>query len=326
MEHSILQKHERAIPMSINAVSYLVVLMIALSNLAVQAQDTPVPQLINYQGRLTGADGKELPTADYKLSINLYSDPTATTTSAKVWGPQTFNVPVGKGHFNVILGPVDEHDAKIQDAFTTSSIYLEVTVNDTSIIKPRQQVLSTPFALRALHGVPVGTIVPYFGLAAPEGWFLCDGREIDKKVSPHLVNLVDHLRNPAIVGEAYAQSQSTTETSKVRIPDMRGRMPLGQDTNGNVVTAASTKKLGGVGGEEFHTLSTAEMPAHVHTFRDYYFSLNPYNPLNDGVGSGDSDNNNGPNQNFFHDTEANGGSQPHNNMPPYLTMNYIIKY
>ncbi len=232
-----------------------------------------------------------------------------------------------KGHFNVILGPVDANNAKIQDAFTTSTIYLEVTVNDTSIIKPVSRSEHSLFA-EGFAWVPVGTIVPYFGLVAPEGWILCDGREIDKKVSPHLVNLVDHLRNPAIVGEAYAQSQSTTETSKVRIPDMRGRMPLGQDTNGNVVTAASTKKLGEVGGEEFHTLSTDELPSHTHSFLDYYYAestsivINPKNQQ----GSHDHDYDNGPTSALNHNTESSGGNQPHNNMPPYLTMNYIIKY
>jgi microcystin-dependent protein len=305
-------------------VSIVAVILLLSGLVATQAQDASVPQLINYQGRLTGADGKELPTADYKLSISLYSDP--TSTSAKVWGPQTFNVPVVKGHFNVILGPVDANNAKIQDAFTTSSIYLEVTVNDASIIKPRQQILSTPFALRALHGVPVGTIVPYFGLVAPEGWILCDGREIDKKVSPHLVNLVDHLRNPAIVGEAYAQSQSTTETSKVRVPDMRGRIPLGQDSAGSVVTAASAKKLGEIGGEELHTLSTNELPSHLHQFQDFYYAESTSALFHNQQGSHDHDYDNGPTSVFSHNTESTGGNQPHNNMSPYLTMNYIIKY
>jgi microcystin-dependent protein len=319
--------------MSIRSIAYLVAILIVFSNLAVQAQDAPVPQLINYQGRLTGADGKELPTGDYKLSINLYSDPTATTTSAKVWGPQTFNVPVVKGHFNVILGPVDANNAKIQDAFTTSSIYLEVTVNDTSIIKPRQQVLSTPFALRALHGVPVGTIVPYFGLAAPDGWILCDGREIDKKVSPYLVNLVDHLRNPRIVGEAYAQSQSTSETSKARVPDMRGRMPLGLDNIGGTtadrVTATTGKTVGGNAGEEWHKLTTNEIPSHSHPFEDYTFSeVTCVIPgfIKNQVGTSAADSDNGPVSPYTHNTQDAGGNQSHNNMPPYLAMNYIIKY
>ncbi len=308
--------------MSSKAVSFTVAIMILLSGVIVHAQEATVPQLINYQGRLTGADGKELPTADYKLSISLYSDPTATTTSAKVWGPQTFNVPVVKGHFNVILGPTDINDVKIQDAFTTDSVYLEVTVNDTSIIKPRQRILSTPFALRAdyavsalsaLHGVPVGTLVPYIGSTAPEGWVLCSGQEIDKDASPHLAKLVALLRQEGF-------SAPGSPDSKAFLPDMRGRMPLGLDNIGGTevgrITQPAGKMIGGSGGEESHLLSVAEMPKHSHGYtallygggNEYAWGVNDmsqYGNLSTGV---------------------TGGDQSHNNMPPYLTMNYIVKY
>jgi microcystin-dependent protein len=308
--------------MSSKAVSFTVAVMILLSGVIVFAQEATVPQLINYQGRLTGADGKELPTADYKLSISLYSDPTATTTSAKVWGPQTFNVPVVKGHFNVILGPVDEHDAQIQDAFTTSSVYLEVTVNDTSIIRPRQRILSTPFALRsdyavsalsALHGVPVGTLVPYIGSTAPEGWVLCSGQEIDKDASPHLAKLVALLRQEGF-------SAPGSPDSKAFLPDMRGRMPLGLDNIGGTevgrITQPAGKMIGGSGGEEVHLLSINEMPKHSHTYTALLYSSS--NRYAWGV--------NDMSQYDYIKTGEAGGDQSHNNMPPYLAMNYIVKY
>ncbi len=45
----------------------------------------PVPHLINYQGRLTGADGNPLATGDYTLSFKIYNQ---ASGGMAVWGPQ----------------------------------------------------------------------------------------------------------------------------------------------------------------------------------------------------------------------------------------------
>ncbi len=107
----------------------------------------PVPHLINYQGKLTGADGSPLATADYTLSFKIYNQASSGTA---VWGPQNFpNVPVAQGYFNVILGPLDTGGKSIVDAFATANAYLEIMVNNGSPILPRQRVLSAPYAVHA---------------------------------------------------------------------------------------------------------------------------------------------------------------------------------
>ncbi|MDR4504182.1 MAG: hypothetical protein MRK01_05215 [Candidatus Scalindua sp.] len=119
-----------------------------------------VPQLINYQGMLTDAEGNPLPTKEYKLSFKIF---TVASGGTEVWGPQTFDgdskVPVVKGHFNVILGPKDANGRNIVEAFVSDKSYLEITVGDGQPILPRQHILSTPYAIKAGNGNPVGTII-----------------------------------------------------------------------------------------------------------------------------------------------------------------------
>ncbi len=117
---------------------------VMLAGLTVQAQS--VPPLVNYQGLLTDAGGK--PQAGTKnLEFNLYD---AATGGNKVWGPQVFNsVPLVNGMFNVILGTTDAAGRSIADAFSAKDRYLGMKVDDGTELVPRQQILSTPFAINA---------------------------------------------------------------------------------------------------------------------------------------------------------------------------------
>lgn len=102
---------------------------------------------------------------------------------------------------------------------------------------------------------PVGTVFPYAGSSAPSGFVLCDGALYDRTAYAALF---------AVVGTTYGN----TTGSNFRVPDLRGRMPLGKDDMGvgsaNRVTAGSADILGGSGGEENHQLVTGELPAHTH--------------------------------------------------------------
>lgn len=115
-----------------------------------------VPPLINYQGQLTDANGAPLPTADYTLTFSLYA---VASGGSPVWGPQVFDgasaaghgpkIPVVQGYFNVMLGPTDTAARSLVNAFAASPRYLEIKVGSNQAIDPRQQILSTPFAIAA---------------------------------------------------------------------------------------------------------------------------------------------------------------------------------
>ena len=79
-----------------------------------------------------------------------------------------------------------------------------------------------------------------------------------------------------------------------------------------LLSAGDTYSAGSTGGEASHTLTTDEMPSHRH----YYTYLTNWDGstssgfIISSAASGSRD----------QATNAAGGSQPHNNMPPYLTV------
>ena len=86
-------------------------------------------------------------------------------------------------------------------------------------------------------------------------------------------------------------------------PNLRGSFILG---------ASSSYPAGSTGGEAAHTLSLAEMPSHTHNI----WTLAPGGFGMPGGGSFTQNNK---------DTSAQGGNQPHNNMPPYYALVFIMK-
>jgi len=170
-------------------------LLFIISVFAEAASAASVPQLINYQGRLTDANGNALTNGTKKLSFSIYDK--AGADGIKQWGPQVFpTVPVINGYFNIILGPTETDDngmvlpngKSILEAFKSDSVFLEITVGDGSPISPRQQILSTPFSIQAKQAelathhsniIPVGMIAPFFGTIVPDGWLICNGDTIN---------------------------------------------------------------------------------------------------------------------------------------------------
>lgn len=88
-------------------------------------------------------------------------------------------------------------------------------------------------------------------------------------------------------------------------PDLRGRFVLG---------AGGTYAVGAKGGEETHTLTAAEMPKHSHDI-GYYDGSSSNTLLCADSGA----------QGRRTSVGATGSSQPHNNMPPYYALYYIMK-
>lgn len=195
-----------------------------------------VPQLINYQGRLANPDGSPFPTSDYELKFSIYDAPTNGTL---IWGPQTFDggagqgrglrIPVMQGFFSVMLGPMDTNGRPLLDAFSSSNRFVEVTVSDRPPILPRQQILSTPYAIQAANGSPPGTIVAFGGDAIPEGWILCDGRPLRTGDYPRLF---------AAIGSRWGDaSDDADSTTNFRAPDFRGLFLRGVDDSPLMGTA-----------------------------------------------------------------------------------------
>lgn len=149
--------------------------------------------------------------------------------------------------------------------------------------------------------LPIGALLPYAGSSAPDGFLLCDGAEVSRTAYASLF---------AVIGTTYGAGNGTTTFG---VPDLRGRVPVGVDGTANRLTANDA--LGQSGGAEKHTLTVDEMPSHAHVHEAIHY---------DAVSSFGAY----QNQGFVHvgqNTAFTGGDQPHNNMPPFQIVNYIIK-
>ena len=146
---------------------FLAIIISAVFFVLTTSANAGVPHLINYQGKLTKADGTGYAVGEYNFSVSIYDHPTG---GSLVWGPQMFDgnsgtghgasVPVIYGHFNVILGPTDTSSRDIATAFASANTYLEIKVNNDPPITPRQQILSAPYAVNsenAQNAVTAGT-------------------------------------------------------------------------------------------------------------------------------------------------------------------------
>ena len=198
--------------------------------------------------------------------------------------------------------------------------------------------------------VPVGSLLDFAGSAAPSGYLLCDGSVVTRDTYPALFAVVSTTYNTG--GEAGYQ---------FRLPDLRGRMAVGVGTDGTASNAVS-RTLAAAGGDtrlQTHThvqdSHTHTQNAHTHTQDAHGHDLgggqsfgmdfggnggaiatfgvsvgiintNTYQgPYSATANTATNQNTTATNQNTTA-TNQNAGSGTGENMPPFVTLNKIIKY
>jgi microcystin-dependent protein len=147
--------------------------------------------------------------------------------------------------------------------------------------------------------LPVGSISAYGGEKIPTNWLKCNGEAISRTDYPDLFKAI---------GTTYGSGDGS---KTFNLPDLSERVAVGNAGDGEF-------SLGTTGGEKTHTLTVDEMPSHNHTLRW---------DKEGGTGSGNGvllkD---GYMQTTYNYLTANtGGSKAHNNMQPYIALNFIIK-
>jgi microcystin-dependent protein len=162
----------------------------------------------------------------------------------------------------------------------------------------------------------IGEIRMFAGNFPPRGWQFCQGQ---------LLSIAQNTALFSILGTTYGGNGQTT----FALPDLRGRYPM-QPGQG---PGLSPRTLGEQGGSETVTLISNQMPAHTHSLvasgalGDQAVPEGHYNAVV-------PDPNTQQPLNAYGTTPTTtmapgaigvaGGSQPHNNMSPFLCLNFII--
>lgn len=142
---------------------------------------------------------------------------------------------------------------------------------------------------------------------APKGWAECNGQFLPINQNQALFSLL---------GTMYGGNGQTT----FALPDLRGRVPIHMG-------AGFTE--GQAGGQEFHTITQSEMPAHTHIVS----GTTANGAINNGSGASFGVSQtpvyfplSGAGLTTLEPTTVTniGGSQPHENRQPYLVLNVII--
>jgi microcystin-dependent protein len=147
---------------------------------------------------------------------------------------------------------------------------------------------------------------------APKGWAYCEGQTL---------SIANNSALYSLLGVTYGGNGTTT----FNLPDLRGRVPIGI----NLDPGKGTVYLQGQSaGEAAHTLTVNEMPAHNHGVSASSNDKNLLNaPTNNVWAAVTSPYTTGTGAPVGMNREAlasSGGSQPHNNMQPYLAMSFCI--
>jgi microcystin-dependent protein len=193
----------------------------------------------------------------------------------------------------------------LSTGLTGSDLMLVGVEASPGVFRLQKVVIEDLISMLGITPDQPGDIRPTAASSTRAGYLLCDGAAVSRSAYAALF---------AAIGTAYGVGDGSTTFN---LPDLRGRFPLGAGS-GPSLTARSRGQKDGV---ESVALTINQSPPHSHqvrgssgqgsanggiwlnssTIADQYYSGPPY-------------------------INSAGGGQPHENMPPFTVINYLIKY
>lgn len=235
--------------------SRVFILVLALScilafSLSVASAD--VPQLINYQGRLTDKTGQPLEGV-YDITLKIYDAEAGAGTMAP-WEERHAGVNIQKGMFSVLLGSITPLDSLAFD----KPYWLEIKIGE-DVMSPRQRITSSAYALRANTADKAKDSETVSGIgasstAAPNKVLPLDGNgkfpAAENLLGNNIVILAGVIKDGQTIPlpDGFTESQckwmvSYANTTQAQFPAMDGWSWVKCYATGRVVTA----KCGGTG-------------------------------------------------------------------------------
>lgn len=159
----------------------------------------------------------------------------------------------------------------------------------------------------------IGDIRMFAGTFSPVSYAFCNGQSL---------SINNHEALYTLIGTAYGGDGVNT----FNVPGLQGRIPvhIGQASGGGSINWA----LGATNGAENITLATAQMPGHTHSFMVSSASATVTAASGNNIAKARhyANSSDSPTTGSLYDQVLGtvGGSQAHNNMMPYLGINFII--
>ena len=291
------------------------------------------PDLMNYQGRLMDSGGAPV-NGSVPVVVRVYSQESGGSVQ---WTENIGSVAVTNGLYSFQFG-----DGNLTGVLSNSTCWLEIEV-DSETLSPRQQLVSVPYASRAVVAetaltavsaenaqtvggaspeslIPPGVVLPYAGSAnPPAGWLRAYGQAVSRTTYSNLFS---------VISTNFGIGDGSTTFS---LPDLRGRVPAGRDNMGGTsafllryVIDGST--LGATGGSESHQHDLSANGQARVTISGNGLYMNRGTTTDWTVNRGASITTNAGTGTMASGAALLGTTDAQNEVPPMIILNYIIKY